>query len=91
MYTTFQQSDDPPWYDPGAVGYEGKLKGMKQLLYELGWWKGGMTMDGKRKRRGSKRKKELVYAPKRWQPYDVVVRNEIHKDVNGNEIETRVL
>lgn len=45
---TFQEGDDPPFYMPEMqpANYVGKVKGMKQVLWERGLFVAGMTKDG---------------------------------------------
>ncbi|CAB1109985.1 unnamed protein product [Ectocarpus sp. CCAP 1310/34] len=45
QHLTFQQGEYP-FYEPGATDHVGKVKGMKQILFERGLWIPGMTMSG---------------------------------------------
>ena len=50
QYMVFQPTDPPPFYRPDLplAEYVGKAKGIKQVLYERGLWKPGMTENGPR-------------------------------------------
>jgi len=43
----FQPGDPPPFNEPGAVGFVNQPKGLAQIAYERGLWKGGLVkIDG---------------------------------------------
>ena len=48
QYLTFQQGEYP-FYEPGATDHVGKIKGIKQILFEGGLWIPGTSMTGAKK------------------------------------------
>ena len=56
QYLFFREGDLPPFYCQKSkckpTDYIGKPKGLKQILWERGLWKDGMTRDGKRTIKG---------------------------------------
>ncbi|CAB1109141.1 unnamed protein product [Ectocarpus sp. CCAP 1310/34] len=48
QHLTFQEGECP-FYDPDATDHIGKVKGLKQILFERGLWNADMSMKGIRK------------------------------------------
>ena len=58
QHLTFQQGEYP-FYEPGATDHVGKIKGLKQILFERGLWIPGMSMLGGKKGQKPNRKMSM--------------------------------